>query len=181
MPFPRSAAPAQVADALGAGVSDAAENRLILQAKPTTVAISVEQGAVAVGDLRGAITLMYAPPRAGHARTRARAHARANATGGPPALTSAPFSVSLWSRSFCLGDSADPAAASNAVRTVAHWHAHAVRTVAFSPDGAYMLSGGDEAVLVVWQMGTMAKVSAPLLVVRTRIHSLAHPYTLRPG
>ncbi|KIJ22075.1 hypothetical protein PAXINDRAFT_95508, partial [Paxillus involutus ATCC 200175] len=33
-----------------------------------------------------------------------------------------------------------------------HWHAHAVSSVAFTPNGAYLLSGGDESVLVIWQL-----------------------------
>ena len=35
-----------------------------------------------------------------------------------------------------------------------HWHAHAVNALAFNSDGTYLLSGGDEAVLVVWQLST---------------------------
>jgi NET1-associated nuclear protein 1 (U3 small nucleolar RNA-associated protein 17) len=35
-----------------------------------------------------------------------------------------------------------------------HWHAFGVRCLAFSPDGAYLLSGGEEAVLVSWQLDT---------------------------
>ncbi|CAK5280584.1 unnamed protein product [Mycena citricolor] len=33
-----------------------------------------------------------------------------------------------------------------------HWHAHAVSSLAFTPNGAYLLSGGEEAVLVIWQL-----------------------------
>ncbi|GAA5991924.1 hypothetical protein JCM10908_002273 [Rhodotorula pacifica] len=33
-----------------------------------------------------------------------------------------------------------------------HWHAHAVTSLAFTPNGAYLLSGGREAVLVLWQL-----------------------------
>ena len=35
-----------------------------------------------------------------------------------------------------------------------HWHAHAVSSVAFTANGAYLLSGGEEAVLVIWQLHT---------------------------
>jgi len=35
-----------------------------------------------------------------------------------------------------------------------HWHAHAVSSVAFTTNGAYLLSGGEEAVLVIWQLHT---------------------------
>ncbi|GAA5880376.1 hypothetical protein JCM3774_006741 [Rhodotorula dairenensis] len=36
--------------------------------------------------------------------------------------------------------------------SVLHWHAHAVSSLAFTPNGAYLLSGGREAVLVLWQL-----------------------------
>jgi WD40 repeat protein len=44
-----------------------------------------------------------------------------------------------------------------------NWHAHEVRTIAFSPDGAYMLSGGEEGVLVCWQLETAHKQFFPRL------------------
>lgn len=42
--------------------------------------------------------------------------------------------------------------------TVLHWHAHAVSALQFTPDGAQLLSGGEEGVLVLWKMhsGTAA-------------------------
>ncbi|KAF8560049.1 WD40 repeat-like protein [Imleria badia] len=33
-----------------------------------------------------------------------------------------------------------------------HWHAHAVSSIAFTTNGAYLLSGGEESVLVIWQL-----------------------------
>lgn len=36
--------------------------------------------------------------------------------------------------------------------TVLHWHAHQVTHLAFTFDGVYLLSGGEEAVLVIWQL-----------------------------
>lgn len=44
-----------------------------------------------------------------------------------------------------------------------HWHAHEVRSLAFSPDGTNLLSGGDEAVLVTWQLGTRNRSFLPRL------------------
>lgn len=35
-----------------------------------------------------------------------------------------------------------------------HWHAHPVSTLTFTTNGAYLLSGGEEAVLVIWQLHT---------------------------
>jgi NET1-associated nuclear protein 1 (U3 small nucleolar RNA-associated protein 17) len=45
--------------------------------------------------------------------------------------------------------------------TFFHWHAHAVSSVAFTPNGAYLLSGGEEAVLVIWQLHTGKKEFVP--------------------
>lgn len=44
-----------------------------------------------------------------------------------------------------------------------HWHAHAVGSIAFSPNGAYLLSGGEEAVLVLWQLASGQKEFVPRL------------------
>ena len=44
-----------------------------------------------------------------------------------------------------------------------HWHAHRVRSLAFSADGTTLLSGGDEAVLVMWQLGTRNRSFLPRL------------------
>ncbi|PFH49807.1 hypothetical protein AMATHDRAFT_146767 [Amanita thiersii Skay4041] len=44
-----------------------------------------------------------------------------------------------------------------------HWHAHAVTSIAFTTNGAYLLSGGEEAVLVIWQLHTGTKEFVPRL------------------
>jgi NET1-associated nuclear protein 1 (U3 small nucleolar RNA-associated protein 17) len=49
-----------------------------------------------------------------------------------------------------------------------HWHAHAVSALAFTPNGAYLLSGGEESVLVIWQLHTgkkefVPRVGAPIM------------------
>lgn len=44
-----------------------------------------------------------------------------------------------------------------------HWHAHGVASLAFTPNGAYLLSGGEEAVLVVWQLSSRHKEYVPRL------------------
>ena len=48
-------------------------------------------------------------------------------------------------------------------KTSLHWHAHAVTCMAFTNDGNYLLSGGEEAVLVLWQIGTSSKTFLPRL------------------
>jgi len=44
-----------------------------------------------------------------------------------------------------------------------HWHAHPVAALCFSQDGRYLLSGGEEAVLVVWQLLTLKRTYLPRL------------------
>lgn len=45
--------------------------------------------------------------------------------------------------------------------TTLHWHAHAVSSIAFTSNGAYLLSGGEESVLVIWQLRTGQKEFVP--------------------
>ena len=47
--------------------------------------------------------------------------------------------------------------------TSLHWHAHAVSSITFTPNGAYLLSGGEEAVLVIWQLHSGKKEFVPRL------------------
>ncbi|OCB85603.1 hypothetical protein A7U60_g7252 [Sanghuangporus baumii] len=47
--------------------------------------------------------------------------------------------------------------------TTMHWHAHSVSSVAFSKNGSYLLSGGEESVLVIWQIQTGRKEFVPRL------------------
>jgi len=44
-----------------------------------------------------------------------------------------------------------------------HWHAHPVGCVTFSRDGHYILSGGNEAVLVIWDVQTGSRAYLPRL------------------
>ncbi|EFJ41335.1 hypothetical protein VOLCADRAFT_107736 [Volvox carteri f. nagariensis] len=47
--------------------------------------------------------------------------------------------------------------------TTLHWHAHPVGALAFSPDGTYLLSGGQEGVLVLWQLDSNRRTFLPRL------------------
>ena len=52
--------------------------------------------------------------------------------------------------------------------TTLHWHAHSVSGLTFTPNGAYLLSGGEESVMVIWQLHTgkkefVPRVGAPIL------------------
>ena len=44
-----------------------------------------------------------------------------------------------------------------------HWHAHPVSSLQFTPNGAYLLSGGEEAVLVAWQISSRHREYVPRL------------------
>ena len=59
--------------------------------------------------------------------------------------------------------------------TMMHWHAHAVSSLAFTSNGAYLLSGGEERVLVMWQIHSAKKEFIP------RLGSAILSITVRPG
>ncbi|GAA6058274.1 hypothetical protein JCM3770_004336 [Rhodotorula araucariae] len=54
--------------------------------------------------------------------------------------------IRLWYNVLGADDGAAPST------SILHWHAHAIAALAFTPNGAYLLSGGQEAVLVLWQL-----------------------------
>ncbi|CAO1615644.1 unnamed protein product [Parajaminaea phylloscopi] len=61
-------------------------------------------------------------------------------------------------------DSAQTASAeTQAPSSLLHWHAHAVASLAYTPNGAYLVSGGEEAVLVLWQLSTGQREYVPRL------------------
>jgi len=53
--------------------------------------------------------------------------------------------------------------AETVVTSSLHWHAHQVSATVFSDDGAYLLTGGEEAVLVLWQLDTGHRQYLPRL------------------
>ncbi|KAI5124094.1 hypothetical protein M0805_000908 [Coniferiporia weirii] len=81
--------------------------------------------------------------------------------------------IRIW---YCLNNQLTFAAAGGEKRaqtTTMHWHAHAVSSLAFTPNGAYLLSGGEESVLVIWQMHTgkrefVPRVGSPILTITVR-------------
>ncbi|KAF9486317.1 WD40 repeat-like protein [Pholiota conissans] len=71
--------------------------------------------------------------------------------------------IRLW---YCLNDNLAVNTRGVEKRTQTrplHWHAHAVSSISFTPNGAYLLSGGEEAVLVLWQLHTGKKEFVPRL------------------
>jgi len=81
--------------------------------------------------------------------------------------------VKLW---YCLNDGAASTISGvekRAQTTSFHWHAHAVSSISFTPNGAYLLSGGEESVLVIWQLHTgkkefVPRVGAPISSISVR-------------
>ena len=71
--------------------------------------------------------------------------------------------IRLW---YCLNDQVAVKTVGIEKRTQTSsllWHAHAVLSIAFTPNGAYLLSGGEESVLVIWQLSTGKKEFVPRL------------------
>ena len=69
--------------------------------------------------------------------------------------------IRIW---YCLNESLPVSVRGvekKAQTTTLHWHAHAVSSIAFTPNGAYLLSGGEESVLVIWQLRTGRKEFVP--------------------
>ncbi|KAI8388924.1 WD40-repeat-containing domain protein [Radiomyces spectabilis] len=54
-----------------------------------------------------------------------------------------------------------PDTAKYPITTILHWHSTAVGALTFMGDGAYLMSGGEEAVLVLWQLETTHKQFLP--------------------
>ncbi|KAJ2356238.1 NET1-associated nuclear protein 1 [Coemansia erecta] len=63
---------------------------------------------------------------------------------------------------FCVDESAEDSEDRHIVRRTHHWHAHRVNAIAFAGD-ALMLSGGEEGVLVLWQLATETRDYLPRL------------------
>ncbi|PWN46911.1 WD40 repeat-like protein [Violaceomyces palustris] len=65
--------------------------------------------------------------------------------------------IRIW---YCLDDefiASQPKPDANqgerhAPTTLMHWHSHSVASLAFTPNGSHLLSGGEEAVLVLWAL-----------------------------
>ncbi len=173
-----------------AGVSTGEDNVTVLRvslkpkAESAGFAIQISSEIIAVGKTRSTTGLAVSPSgawlvaTAGHkAYVCQTADLRAGFTKfvSPERLTCLAFHPSeeyfatgdatgcirLW---YCLNESATvktPGVEKTAQTTTLHWHAHAVSSLAFTANGAYLLSGGEEAVLVIWQLHTGKKEYVP--------------------
>ncbi|KAJ0400814.1 hypothetical protein ATCC90586_001977 [Pythium insidiosum] len=64
-----------------------------------------------------------------------------------------------------------------------HWHSHAVACVTYSADGQFLLSGGEENVLVSWHLESgrrayLPRRSAPLVAIAPRVDGSAAGYAV---
>lgn len=83
--------------------------------------------------------------------------------------------IRLW---YCLNDNLAVNVRDVEKRTQTrpfHWHAHAVSSLKFTPNGAYLLSGGEEGVLVIWQLDTGKKEFIPRLGAPISTISISRP------
>lgn len=107
----------------------------------TCVAISPDGARLAAGDVTGRIVIWHDV-----ATTVARRVAEAQA----PAQADQPTTH-------------EPVEWQEPPAATVHWHAHAVGCLAFSVDGTYLLSGGHEAVLVIWDAVSGRRAYLPRL------------------
>jgi len=82
--------------------------------------------------------------------------------------------IRLW---YCLSERVVVKAVGlekKAQTTTLHWHAHALSSITFSVNGAYLLSGGEESVLVIWQLHTGKKEFVPRVGAPIRAIAVSH-------
>jgi WD40 repeat protein len=63
----------------------------------------------------------------------------------------------------CIGEDTCRKPYEKCVSTTLHWHAHGVNTLVFNHDGDYLYSGGEEGVLVSWQLRSGSRSFLPRL------------------
>ncbi|GAA5944106.1 Nan1p [Sporobolomyces koalae] len=70
--------------------------------------------------------------------------------------------IRLWYNVLERSNSTDAKQAAPST-SLLHWHVHPISALSFTPNGAYLLSGGQEAVIVLWQLHTNHQEYVPRL------------------
>ncbi|KAK0548048.1 NET1-associated nuclear protein 1 [Tilletia horrida] len=123
----------------------------------TTLAIHPTENSIATGDVTGKIRIFHGILEEDFLARRRSADEDADGEGEGEAAEEAPSSSKQAKSGSSKKKNKAGAAASffGAPSTVLHWHAHAVSTLAYVPlaaTGARLLSGGEEATLVLWHI-----------------------------
>ena len=100
----------------------------------TTLAMHPEDPQVTVSNNQGVLISWYMPVEFGPGFLSSSANASAGAGAGAGGVLTA-----------------QPAASSRS--SSAHWHAHAAWAACYTPDASFLLSGGEESTVVMWQLG----------------------------
>ncbi|KAK6496682.1 hypothetical protein TWF481_001670 [Arthrobotrys musiformis] len=64
---------------------------------------------------------------------------------------------------FVFHDVLNPTSSTKIVKSKLHWHRTGVGCIKYSKDGTYLISGGRETVLVLWQLSTSSRQTLPNL------------------
>lgn len=64
---------------------------------------------------------------------------------------------------YCFDEPKENSQALDSITTTFHWHAHQLNTILFDSTGSHMYSGGQEMVLVIWQLESGKKDFLPRL------------------
>ena len=121
----------------------------------TALAFDVNDGSVAAGDATGRILLWHGFANACAPRGETTA---AEPDKDAPDAPDAPNAVAN-----AVANAGRRADGDDLPCSTFHWHAQSVGCLQFTRDGAYLLSGGKEAVLVLWQLETGKKSYLPRL------------------
>ena len=122
----------------------------------TALAFDVNDGSVAAGDATGRILLW-------HGFANACAPSRGETTAAEPDKDAPDAPDAPNAVANAVANAGRRADGDDLPCSTFHWHAQSVGCLQFTRDGAYLLSGGKEAVLVLWQLETGKKSYLPRL------------------